>query len=679
MQNRYALRFENGERRGETIPITGSGISVGRKPGNAIQVLDASVSGRHAELVVDAGGVLLRDLGSTNGTRVGAERISEQRLAHADQVLFGNVRMVFLDTEVGDAPGPASPPAEVAGLAGTAQDAGEAVRTVSAERVAKSGKRSLVGGIVLVLAVGAAVGGWFWFNSGGGQRGPTHTVKAVQAVEGNLLADGYSFEGDAGSWTSDEAGPVAFNSEPSARRSGANGLEASLNAGEWALSRSPAVSVSRGHLLAASAWLHVSGAADATLGLQFESSAGAAAPTIAWSKPLASGGEFEQLEVRAPVPTIYDQARVVVRARASGQASPPDASGSGGRQNTVDIDDASLVASAAADAPPTLDEFQLFALGAPPTAAVLHKIDRELISDLTVLQGGVGLDARALELSVEPRENGFALGCGKGAGRTLALRVETALVVGGEGTQATGRVATIGNGGYRTHSIEFTREAVTSLILGSGKDQVALVFTAPANLHGLPEAEPGKPGGFQIEAALGDGEQVLMQLVFRSERDAAQDLARSAREAEKEGKLGAALAAWADLRDKYPFESNLLAEADAARGRLTALGLTEMRDLRQRADRARFLRLVDIFRRCKSAAELTAAKFQGSEVETEARALIDSIQGDLSQLEADLDRAEVARLKGMVSALETQKSPKLAQLVRDYLSERYGQSAGGDR
>jgi hypothetical protein len=679
MQNRYALRFENGERRGETIPITGSGISVGRKPGNAIQVLDASVSGRHAELVVDAGGVLLRDLGSTNGTRVGAERVSEQRLAHADQVLFGNVRMVFLDTQVGDIAPPPSPASEVAGLAGTVQGAGEAVRTVSAERVARSGKRSLVGGIVLLVAVGGAVGGWFWFKSGGGQRGPTRTFQPVHPVEGNLLADGYSFEGDGGAWTSDEVAPAAFSSEPAARRSGATGLEASLAAGEWALSRSPAVSVAHGRELVASAWLRVSGAADATLGLQFESTTGAAATTIAWSQPIASGGEFAAVEVRAPVPTAYDQARVVVRARALAPGGAPDAAAGASHQGSVDIDDASLVANAAAEAPPTIEEFQLFMLGAPPTAAVLHKIDRELISNLAVLQGGVGIDARALELSLEKRENGLALGCGKGAGRTLALRIETALVVGGEGTQATGRVATIGAGGYRTHSVEFTREAVTSLILGSGKDQVALVFSAPANLHGRPEAEPGKPGGFQIEAALGDGEQVLMQLVFRTERDAAQALARSAREAEKEGKLGGSLAAWAKLRDEYPFESTLLAEADASRGRLIEQGLAEMRDLRQRADRARFLRLVDIFRRCKSAAQQTASKFQGSEVETQALALIDSIQGDLSQLEADLDRAEVARLKGMVSALEVQKSPKLAQLVRDYLSERYGQHAGGDR
>jgi hypothetical protein len=66
-------------------------------------------------------------------------------------------------------------------------------------------------------------------------------------------------------------------------------------------------------------------------------------------------------------------------------------------------------------------------------------------------------------------------------------------------------------------------------------------------------------------------------------------------------------------------------------------------------------------------------------VQTEALALVESIQKDLGALEADLDKAEVARLRGMVAALETQKSPKLAQLVRDYLGERYGDHAGGGR
>ena len=97
MEHRYSLRFETGERAGETIPVQGKGFTVGRKPGHALQILDNSVSGKHAEILVDDRGALLRDLGSTNGTRVGAERVLETRLSHGDRITFGNIQMVFLD------------------------------------------------------------------------------------------------------------------------------------------------------------------------------------------------------------------------------------------------------------------------------------------------------------------------------------------------------------------------------------------------------------------------------------------------------------------------------------------------------------------------------------------------------------------------------------------------------
>jgi hypothetical protein len=106
MQNRFSLRIESGERRGETVDVPPGGLTLGRRPGNSVQILDASVSGRHAELVVDGEGVLLRDLGSTNGTRVAGERISERRLTGGDEVLLGNVRMTFVDSaQRGAAPG----------------------------------------------------------------------------------------------------------------------------------------------------------------------------------------------------------------------------------------------------------------------------------------------------------------------------------------------------------------------------------------------------------------------------------------------------------------------------------------------------------------------------------------------------------------------------------------------
>src|SRR5262245_11238711 len=130
---RYFLRLESGERSGETIPIPRGGLTIGRRPDNQLQISESSISGRHAELVVDDRGVTLRDLGSTNGTKVGGERVVERRLAHGDDVSFGTQRAVFVDGELA-APAPAAP----------APAAGEAVRTLAAER-APAGRRGVLG------------------------------------------------------------------------------------------------------------------------------------------------------------------------------------------------------------------------------------------------------------------------------------------------------------------------------------------------------------------------------------------------------------------------------------------------------------------------------------------------------------------------------------------------------
>lgn len=49
---------------------------VGRSPDATLRIAQESVSRRHCELFATDGAVFLRDLGSTNGTRIGAERIT---------------------------------------------------------------------------------------------------------------------------------------------------------------------------------------------------------------------------------------------------------------------------------------------------------------------------------------------------------------------------------------------------------------------------------------------------------------------------------------------------------------------------------------------------------------------------------------------------------------------------
>jgi pSer/pThr/pTyr-binding forkhead associated (FHA) protein len=69
--------------------------TVGRAPENSIRLEDTSVSGRHAELVLVAENCYLKDLGSTNGTQVNGQPVTEVQLRAGDRIRFGKVDASF--------------------------------------------------------------------------------------------------------------------------------------------------------------------------------------------------------------------------------------------------------------------------------------------------------------------------------------------------------------------------------------------------------------------------------------------------------------------------------------------------------------------------------------------------------------------------------------------------------
>ncbi|MDD2706434.1 MAG: FHA domain-containing protein [Verrucomicrobiae bacterium] len=73
-------------------------ISVGRLPGNVVQLEDGAVSSHHAELIRKGEDYILKDLNSTNGTRVNGQRILETRLYHGDTVHFGHLEVQYLSS-----------------------------------------------------------------------------------------------------------------------------------------------------------------------------------------------------------------------------------------------------------------------------------------------------------------------------------------------------------------------------------------------------------------------------------------------------------------------------------------------------------------------------------------------------------------------------------------------------
>lgn len=79
-------------------------LVVGRDGEEAdIRVDEPLVSRAHARLEPQDGGYVVKDLGSTNYTRVNGEVVTERRLQHGDEVRFARARCVFLAGPLADA------------------------------------------------------------------------------------------------------------------------------------------------------------------------------------------------------------------------------------------------------------------------------------------------------------------------------------------------------------------------------------------------------------------------------------------------------------------------------------------------------------------------------------------------------------------------------------------------
>jgi pSer/pThr/pTyr-binding forkhead associated (FHA) protein len=78
------------------VDLTRDVVLVGRGEDCDLRVDHKSVSKRHCVLVRTDGLVLLRDLGSTNGTRVNGTRVRRAALLPNDQIAFANFRFTLV-------------------------------------------------------------------------------------------------------------------------------------------------------------------------------------------------------------------------------------------------------------------------------------------------------------------------------------------------------------------------------------------------------------------------------------------------------------------------------------------------------------------------------------------------------------------------------------------------------
>jgi two-component system, cell cycle response regulator len=79
---------------GEMYKITAETTVIGRGQQADIQVIDEGISRRHAEIAHKGGDIVIKDLGSTNGTYCNGDKIAEHTLTDGDKIQVGSTTIL---------------------------------------------------------------------------------------------------------------------------------------------------------------------------------------------------------------------------------------------------------------------------------------------------------------------------------------------------------------------------------------------------------------------------------------------------------------------------------------------------------------------------------------------------------------------------------------------------------
>lgn len=728
MDYQYALRFETGERRGEVVPIlvdaaAGGVFTVGRRPGNSLQVTDGSVSGKHAEIVVSAAGVTIRDLGSTNGTLVGGQKVSESGLQHHGQFSLGAVEFTLLDqtqasTDPGGfggeelmleepeelvleepaaapmptrraapAPTPAPAPASAPASAPRAMPAAapqapapvpspvpmempeeqEESLVITADDLARSRKSSKLGPILVVVLALAGAGAWWWMGqkADDGARA-TGGSMAVADVPGNLIRAGYSFEKSEG-WTVDETRAGLWDPSRAARRSGRNGIRTELFGGDVAVIASDPIRLSAtSRSVQAVAQVRGDQGAAARLGLRF-SGTGEGSPSVTvWSEALQGSDDWTELVLKGTAPRGLDRASVVVRGEGRG-APRPEEDGGDAESSILDVDDVALLpADAAGLRLREHDEWSMAIAGmaadGETLAVSLSALDQPRVSSLRILRAGAAQDCV-----------GITLGGGDGTWE-LAPKEAGELVLRAEGELVSTGLATLGAAGYVAHGTSFELSEATDLLLGADAGLVRISCSEPLRFSSKPSGDDAV-----LRASVPAGVTLKVQVEFSDERIQAERLARQAGELRKRGSRGAALATWQTLLSTVPFDAGLVDRAIVAQAELGAEARASLKELEGELERARFFGLSGLFEEKLAHALSLAQEYEGAgEAEAQFRELAGQIEAELASLLGESDRFERLRLEAISTVLKGDGAVDLVKRLDEYAAG-LGSAEGEER
>jgi two-component system, NtrC family, response regulator GlrR len=128
---RFAVRVTKGPDQGTTAASKDGRLTIGTESGSTLQLSDGTVSRYHVELEASGEGVVVRDLGSTNGTRLGPAMVRDAIILGPVDLELG-ATVVHLSFEPDPAPLPLSPATRFGALLGTSAAMREIYGTLEA-------------------------------------------------------------------------------------------------------------------------------------------------------------------------------------------------------------------------------------------------------------------------------------------------------------------------------------------------------------------------------------------------------------------------------------------------------------------------------------------------------------------------------------------------------------------
>jgi pSer/pThr/pTyr-binding forkhead associated (FHA) protein len=150
---------------GQDFPLDREQVSIGRNADNVIVISDSAVSGHHCAVLRDGDSYVLRDLDSTNGTRLNGRDVRESPLNLRDLITVGEVEFMFNaeEGEVVETPRPPAAEIEVAPGAAAAPESFDSISPFGARK--SEDAKGLWYFIIILIGILALIAVGFLFYS----------------------------------------------------------------------------------------------------------------------------------------------------------------------------------------------------------------------------------------------------------------------------------------------------------------------------------------------------------------------------------------------------------------------------------------------------------------------------------------------------------------------------------